>query len=137
MSALSNDEFAEEVLKLASDVPSTKAVAYYDQDGDCIEFLYRPRNFYAQRIDDLLTVYYDNTTDEIVGSLVKGVSQFIKKHPRFAILVDSGKVRLAYLFIAGLASRPQEPSEIVIQTYKTLCRQAEATSAEADFALAN
>jgi len=137
MNTLSNEEFAKEIMKLANETPSHGPIAYYDQDGDCIEFLSTPGNFYAERIDDLITVYYDEKTDEIIGSLVKDVSQFIKKNPRFAILVESGRVRLAHLFIAGLGSQTQEPNDIVIQTYKKLLEQAEETSVEAGFAVIN
>ena len=137
MSALSNSEFAEEVLKLASDGSPKGPLAYYDQDGDCIEFLSEPHNFYSKRVDDLITVYYNQKTDEIIGSLIKGVSQFIRKHPRFTILVESGRVRLAHLFVAGLASQRQEPNELTVQIYKTLLHQAESTNVEAEFACAD
>lgn len=53
--------------------------ATYDPDGDRIEFIARPDSFYAERVDDLVTVYYSHETNEIVGSLIKGVSQLSRQ----------------------------------------------------------
>ena len=51
----------------------------YIRDGDCIEFFARPGSYYAERLDDLVTVYLDRKSGEIVGSVIKGVSTFCKK----------------------------------------------------------
>jgi len=58
MNTSPRDEFAERVMEITSDVESTGKSVYYDPDGDCIEFLSRPEEFWAERIDDLVTVYY-------------------------------------------------------------------------------
>jgi hypothetical protein len=74
MSALTNDEFAAKVIELAGAAEQFRPTAYYDPDGDCIEFLARPDNFYGERVDDLVTVYYSEETGEVIGSLLKGVT---------------------------------------------------------------
>ena len=65
MSALTNDEFAARVLEVAGRPPEQFIpTAYHDLDGDCIEFLASPDNFYAERVlteqpfvkDDKITV---------------------------------------------------------------------------------
>ena len=56
-----------------------KPIVTYDRDGDCIEFFISNNPFYAKRMDSLVTVYYSQETGEIVGSLIKGVSRYIKK----------------------------------------------------------
>src|SRR5947209_1689017 len=76
MTPLSNDRFAEEVMRLAKPVSPFVPVVTYDPDGDCIEFLAKPDNFYAERIDDLVTVYYSQETREVIGSLIKGVTKY-------------------------------------------------------------
>lgn len=76
MTALSNSDFARRMMLLARPANQFEPVATYDPDGDCIEFLARPDPFYAERIDDLATVYYSQETDEVIGSLIKGVSRF-------------------------------------------------------------
>lgn len=138
MSVLSNDEFAREVLEFSSGEPNLQPCAYYDPDGDCIEFLTSSHNFYAERIDDLVTVYYDETSNEIVGSLIKGVSAFVLKSPNLAILVkEEGRVRLAHLFAAGLFGRNKKSSKLIVHTYEKLIEQAEVTQAEAEMCLSS
>ena len=46
------------------------SVATYDLDGDCIEFLARPDPFFAEQVDDSLTVYRSQETGEIIGCLI-------------------------------------------------------------------
>ncbi|MCK4787137.1 MAG: hypothetical protein KAV87_25485, partial [Desulfobacteraceae bacterium] len=79
MKAMSSSEFGKFVMRMAEDSKRTKPFkpnARYDPDGDCIEFFTKPHSFYAERIDDLVTVYYSHETKEIIGSLIKGVSEF-------------------------------------------------------------
>jgi hypothetical protein len=138
MCAPSPDDFSREIEKIAESVEAAGAGAYYDPDGDCIEFLAHPEEqFWAERIDDLVTVYYGEETGEVIGSLIKGVSSFIKTHPRFAILVKDGRVRLAHLFLAGFGvETPEETIEVVtyekkMDVYAQLLYKAEQTNAEA------
>jgi len=111
-------------------------VARYDPDGDCIEFIARPDPFYAERIDKLVTVYYSEKTNEIVGSLIKGVSRFQKemsrKLPGFVIILQDGKVRLEHSFLAGLWSAKTDKEDLRVLTYKKLIEVAGDTSAEAE-----
>jgi hypothetical protein len=74
MTVTSNDEFAKRMMLLARPAEQVEPTATYDPDGDCIEFLAKPDPFYAERVDDLLTVYYSQETGEVIGSLFKGVS---------------------------------------------------------------
>jgi len=104
--ALTNDEFAARVLELAKPVERFTPTAYYDPDGDCIEFLARPDNFHGERVDDLVTVYRSEETGEIIGSLLKGVTPFceqlLKRLPGFKIEIQEGKVKLVHMFLAKL-----------------------------------
>ena len=74
MTAMSNSEFAKRMMLLARPAEQFEPTAIYDPDGDCIEFLAKPDSFYAERVDDLVTVYYSQETNEVIGSLIKGVS---------------------------------------------------------------
>ncbi len=105
-----------------------KPVATYDEDGDCVEFLAKPDDFYAERIDDLVTVYYSQETNEIVGSLIKGVSRYFQKlinsnFPGFVVEIDDGLVTLSHLFLARMWERNLEGQQKHI--YKILQREAE------------
>lgn len=110
---------------------NTYSTAYYDPDGDCIEFLAYPVNFYAKRVDDLVTVYYSEKDNEIVGSLIKGVAKLIKQ-PNWGIIIADGKIRLAHLFIAKFTNDKKELNQMVMNIYQKLIACAEKTHAEAE-----
>src|ERR1700730_7847277 len=78
MTVASNAEFAKRMMLLARPAEQFRPTATYDADGDCIALLVKPDPFYAERVDDLVTVYYSQETGEVIGSLLKGVSQFCK-----------------------------------------------------------
>jgi hypothetical protein len=132
MKALTNDEFAEMVLAMPSPEEPFQPTATYDPDGDCIEFLIKPDNFYAHRVDELLTVYRSEATDELVGSFIKSVRAFCKKliqqNPWFAIVVDEPPVRLSHLFVAQvmqLSGKPDQTQLQLVTTYKELIKHAD------------
>ncbi len=133
MNAMSPSEFAERVLEMAGPDAEFKPTATYDPDGDCIEFLISDDDFYAERLDGLVTVYYSRETNEIVGSLIKGVSAFCKrilKHcPGFAIEVRDGPVYLSLLFRAQLWTESYADT-IKVKTYRKLIEVAEQSGVE-------
>jgi hypothetical protein len=131
MKALTNAEFAAQVAELAKDAGPPQATAVYDPDGDCIEFLARPEPFYAERIDELVTVYYSQATREVIGSLIKGASRFcteiLKQLPGFRIEVIDHHVRLEYIFLAKLWSAKHDTADLATITYRKLIKAAEET----------
>ncbi len=108
-------------------------IATYDVDGDCVEFLARPDSFYAERIDDLVTVYYSQETDEIIGSLIKGVSKYCQKlkekMPGFIIEIHEGSIMLGHLFLARMWESDMEEMRVIV--YKKLQEAAERTNIRA------
>lgn len=136
MKAESNADFAKRMMLLARPAESFRPTATYDRDGDWIEFLAKPDPFYAERVDDLVTVYYSQDTHEVVGSLIKGVSAFCERvlgvMPGFKIVVQEGRVRLEHIFLAKLWFSPREPGDIATLTYQKLIEVAEEADIEAD-----
>jgi len=134
MTIMSNDEFAKRMMLLAKPANEFKPTAYYDSDGDCIEFLAKPDSFREERIDDLVTVYYSQRTGEVIGSLIKGVSKLKKrleqKLPGFMITIEDGRIRLEHLFLARMWLQKSEPQAIDVLTYKKLAEIAERTSVD-------
>lgn len=130
-----SDNFMAELENAFGPPQEFQPTATYIPDGDCIEFVARPGRYRAQRLDDLVTVYINEDSDEIVGSLIKGVRklcrQLSEKLPGFKINVDDGKVRLEHLFLARLWSEPR-PSKLVERTYRKLIEVADETNAEAE-----
>jgi hypothetical protein len=138
MTAMSNDKFAAHIMKLAHDAPTFRPTTTYDSDGDCIEFLASPDLFYAERVDDLLTVYYSQETREIIGSQIKGVSRFCKemleKLPGLKIEVQDGPVTLQHIFLAKLWTSDPQPDKMAMRTYRKLIEVARKSDAKADLA---
>jgi hypothetical protein len=140
MTATSNAEFAKRMMLLARPAEQYRPTATFDPDGDCIEFLAKPDPFYAERIDDLVTVYYSQETGETIGSLIKGVSRFCsefsKKNPGFKIVIEDGPVRLEHIFLARLWSSAQERMAVKTLAYKKLIEVAGETEVEGELCFA-
>ena len=139
MTVTSNDEFAKRMALLAKPAEQFRPTATYDPDGDCIEFLAKPDSFYAERIDDLVTVYYSQETNEVVGSLIKGVTKFCRDvlhaMPGFRIEIHDGRVSLEHIFRARLWSFEQDPKTLPTLVYQKLIDIAEKTAVEAPMCL--
>jgi hypothetical protein len=133
----SEDDFARAMMLLAGSAEDFKPTAYYDSDGDCIEFLAAPDPFYAERIDDLVTVYYSQESHQLVGSLIKGVSRFykdtVKSLPGFRLEIHDGPARLVHIFQAKLWQTSRDPQDLVTLTYRKLIRAARDTVIEGEF----
>ena len=134
MTTLTNAEFAQRMMLLARPAERFRPTAIYDSAGDCLECFSKPDPFYAERIDERVTVYYSQETDEIVGSLLKGVtrfcSEFLKKNPGFRIVIEDGPVRLERLFLARLWSSLSDRSAVMTLAYKELIEVAGETEVE-------
>lgn len=134
MKTTSNSEFEKRMLLLARPAEHFKPSAAYDPDGDCIEFLAKPDSFFAERVDDLVTVYYSQETGEVIGSLIKGVSQFCKdvleRAPGFRITVEDGPIRLEHIFLARMWTCQTDPQDMATLTYRKLIQIAENVNAE-------
>jgi hypothetical protein len=132
MKHLTNNKFAKMVLDSAKPERPFQPKATYNPDGDFIEFLIKPDDFYAHRIDELFTVYYSEETNEVVGSLIKSVKSFCKKliqqSPWFEIIVKDHPIWLSHLFIARLMQlegKPEQAELRLITTYRELINQAQ------------
>jgi hypothetical protein len=134
MTLTSNEEFAKRMMLLAEPAEQFKPTAAYDPDGDCIEFLASPDPFYAERVDDLVTVYYSQETDQVIGSLIKGVSKFCsalsEKMPGFQIEIQDRRMKLQHIFLARLWSSQHAPRDLPTLTYKKLIAIAEDIEVE-------
>lgn len=135
-----NEEFAKRMMLLARPVEQFRPQAIYDQDGDCIEFLAKPDSFYAERVDDLVTVYYSQETNEVIGSLIKSVSRLTKElvqsFPGFRIVVEDGRVKLEHVFLARLWARKPDEHDLATLTYRKLAEVAEQAQVEAELCFA-
>lgn len=134
MKPISNSELARFINELPPP-DQFRPTATFDPDGDCIEFMFHPDDFYAERIDDVVTVYYSRTSGELIGSVIKNLSALKRKHPAaFAISVQDGKVQLKHLFVAVAALLGKfDVSNAHLLVYRKLIKAAEDNEVTAQY----
>lgn len=124
-----NDDFAKAVA--AQEVIAPKyPMAIYNPDGDCIEFLVSDADYYAERMDQLVTIYKSQADDQLVGALIKGVKRFIaealKESPGFRIEIKDQTMRLEWLFTRVLWKEGDECKQQVYEVLRNAAHDCEA-----------
>ena len=85
-----------------------QSVPQYFPDGDHLTLYFAPDLCYAKRVDDLVTVYLSDKSDELVGCKIKGVSHLAKNVASMVdITHENMQVQLLFLSIVGTGA-PQE-----------------------------
>ena len=79
-----------------------RPVPHYFAQGDFVTFYFRNDPCFAQRVDDLLTVFVAFDTRELVGCKIKGVKHILQTAGEFGVTVDGGDIQLG--FSSGLLS---------------------------------
>jgi len=140
MTTVTNGDFAKGMLLLGRTAEHFRPAATYDPDGDCIEFLIKPDPFRAERVDDLVTVYYSQETGEVIGSLIKGVSKFceemFRRLPGFRVQIHDRRVTLDHIFLARLWSANFDPESLETLAYQKLIEVADEVEVEGDLCFA-
>ena len=62
-----------------------KAVPHYFGQGDFVTYYFRDDPCYAERVDDLLTVFLTFDTKELVGCKIKGVRHILRTAGNFGV----------------------------------------------------
>ncbi|MGO9468821.1 MAG: hypothetical protein ACLQVF_32235 [Isosphaeraceae bacterium] len=110
------------------------------RDEDDVEFLARPDRFYAERVDDLVTVYDSQETNEVIGSLIKSILGFcrtvLERMPGLRIEIRDGRVRLFHIFRARLWTSNSAPDDLATMTYEKLIQVAEESDVESEMCVA-
>lgn len=134
-----NHHFTAAVLGLLSNPEPFKPFTFYNQEGDCIEFIARPGSYYEQRMDNLVTLYRSNDDEEFTGFSIKGIRSLLRKFaelPGLAILIEDGKVKIAHILLAHIMkpefSPDNLPPGVAIKTYNTMIGEADKNDAECD-----
>ena len=73
----------------------------YSADGDFITVYLTDEDSYAERVDELLTVYLSVEEHSLVGCKIKGVRRLLKTLGDFGVSVDGKNVSVSLLFLAG------------------------------------
>jgi hypothetical protein len=76
-------------------------------DGDCLIFYFKPDAAYAERVDELLTVYRSEETGELTGCEIKGVRCILKRLKKFGVHIAEKSVDLRLFFVGYSLSVPE------------------------------
>jgi hypothetical protein len=97
---------------------------FYSKEGDFLTYFFRGDNAYAERIDDILTVYRSMDTTELVGFKIKGVRYIVETLGEFhrQYRDEDGEVMLSLLVIAGMALSNDPDAKM---HYKEIGRQTQ------------
>lgn len=130
------DEYGDYLGEGVTPPDAFRPSAFYNPDGDCIEFFASNEPFKAKRIDNLVTVYIGRDSNEVVGSLIKGVSEIfhriLKQVPGFKIEIRGGRIKMELLFAVCLWSSERDPEGTEVVVYDKLRKAAEHADIEAD-----
>jgi len=126
------EEFAQLVLRQADQEKDFAPFAVYDPDGDCIEFIAKPDAYFAERIDGIVTAYYSEDSNEMIGAQIKGIKSLMRQSPGLAIEVEDGPVKLHFLLRARIWQKDPKSAQIPVIQYKKLISLAEANDATVD-----
>jgi hypothetical protein len=137
---MTDSAFAEYVLRQVPPAAPSYPQVNYDPDGDCIEFLLSQESYHGRRIDCLTTVYFGQESGDIVGSLIKGVRNFIadvlRHTPGFRVDILDGRIRLQHIFTAKLWSEKDVIAAEEVHIYRFLRDKAEEMKVEVEFSRA-
>jgi len=133
---MSHSEHEQSVLDELGPAEPFEPFAYYDPDGDCVEFHFSNEPYHGRRLDGWVTVYYSEASDEVVGGLIKGVrGNLLKRFPGLRIEIHGGAIDISLLLRApAWSSAAEEPTrktyQAVIDKARALEQQGEGFRAE-------
>ena len=108
--------------------------AVYNSEKDHLEFFASNESFYAQPLDDLITVYYGHESGKPVGLRLKKVKQFFEKileqSPGFKAEIHNHRIKIEHLFTAKIWSS-KDPMDMRVLTYRQLRDVAQKNEVEA------
>jgi hypothetical protein len=87
-----------------------RAAPHYSAQGDFVTYYFRNDPCFAQRVDDILTVFLAFDSKELIGCKIKGVKHILQTAGDFGITVDDGDIQLGLFFFVG-ASMAKEESQ--------------------------
>ena len=100
-------------------------VPHYSALGDFATFYFRDERAYAERVDDLLTVYRSMQTKELVGCKIKGVKHLLQTAGQFFVSIDAGNVKLAFFFALGEKVARDPEQKRLYQELAVIAKDAE------------
>jgi hypothetical protein len=82
---------------------------FYSAEADTLTYFLEDTEYYAKRLDDLVTVYRSTSDDRFVGCKIKGCRRMIERLGEFDVLIpDGGDYYLGPFFLAGMAEADED-----------------------------
>ena len=81
---------------------------FYSREGDTLSFFAKDEEFHAARLDDVVTVYKSNESNELIGFKLKGVRRLLDRLGNFGILVTDNGVALGAIVMAACVEASNE-----------------------------
>src|SRR5438270_23949 len=96
-----------------------RSCPYYSKEGDFLTFFFEDEDHYAERMDEILTVYRSMKTEEFVGFKLKGVLHLLKTLGDLSVTVfdRDGVLMLSMLLIAGSMKTKEHSALPVYQKF--------------------
>ena len=94
-------------------------VPHYSAAGDYVSYFFRNERCFAQRLDELVTVYLAMDSRELVGCKIKGVRHILETAGKLGVSLDGGDLRLGLLFLPGAVNASEVEHK---QRYDELAR---------------
>lgn len=82
-----------------------RPVPIYIEESDSVLYFLENTDYYAKRIDDLLTVYLQMDNNELMGIEIKGIKHLLEMLGSFGIEVETPKLKIGFVFIAYLVQK--------------------------------
>ncbi|AWM38697.1 hypothetical protein GobsT_31140 [Gemmata obscuriglobus] len=96
-----------------------RSAPQYFSSGDYLTYFIEDASHYAERLDEVLTVYLHTETKNLVGVKVKGVRHIMKTVDELELVVDGDSVKLGVFIFAGAAAdRPDRKADRYAQLVK-------------------
>lgn len=84
------------------DVQGFESEPRYSPDGDFLTLHLEDVDYFAQRVDDLLTVYLADDNKRLVGCKIKGVRRILDTLGQFGVSIEDGALKLSFFFLPGI-----------------------------------
>lgn len=105
-----------------------KSHPFYSKDGDFLTYFFSGQDSFAERVDDILTVYRHMETREVVGFKLKGVAHLLRSLGSFEFEVVNGRgeVLLSMLLMLAPYTAPAGSASADLPIYKDLAERAKS-----------
>ena len=108
MTVATDEEYANAVFEIAAQAQQQHGeflpFILPNEDGDCVEFFVLSNDYYAKRVDDYLTLYLDEETEEVVGFVIKNITRILRRvatqQAVYSFVIREGEMCLHALFAA-------------------------------------